>query len=275
MRPRYLPLAGALLLALVGSASQAASPVHLSGAVTSTVPKSCVIKSADDINFGAYSPISGNPGQASGVVKVRCTKGAAVSLAATTGGSAMVGPGGNLAYALYIDAGYSKQWGASATAFVPVSPLSPSTHLYFSSVISGLSAAQCRNVAISSGYASLYGGTPTGTSGVCYTNSTPPASTMNYNFTGSTTYYISDASTGTTLRPGTAGSTYNLPPGYTTTGSFTYSIPNGPSSQLNLLTGTSTTGLSDLPFTYYAKVPASQNLPAGSYMDTVIIQATF
>jgi len=87
-------------------------------AVTATVVDSCNVV-ANDLDFGAYDPVSGSPADASTTLELTCTNGAAyvVSLDEGLGAGAsiaarlMTNGGDTLSYALYQDAGRTQVWG--------------------------------------------------------------------------------------------------------------------------------------------------------------------
>lgn len=277
-------LAAWVLLGLMGPVAQAATaPVKGNLGATSSVVNTCVIQSADSISFGSYAPINATATTGQGQLLLKCTKGAAVNVVPTSGGSAMTGAGGSLAYSLYTDSGFSKQWGSPG---VTNNAINFSTGANFASNSSGLSLAQC--AALSNGM--LYAYQPTGQ----YANST--------NFYASSCYYgasqtgagvgaisgsynagltingqVVVAASPKTGGPGNTstfgGMVYYAPSG-TSLGGYTYSVPSSLSTAL-ALTGTATSAATPATLTYYGKVPAGQNVSAGAYTDTVVVQVAF
>jgi len=124
---RSAPLLLAIATALI-AANASAATVQNTFQVTATVAPSCVISTpATGIAFPNYDSISATPATASGSIKIRCTKGTAISIslneglpANKAGGSTCSSParqmanGANrLGYGIYKDSGLTQPWGCT------------------------------------------------------------------------------------------------------------------------------------------------------------------
>jgi spore coat protein U-like protein len=281
-RLRFAPL----VLALLASHAWAATSVTSAGQATAAVANACVIVSADNLSFGGYSPVSGLDAFTNGQIHLRCTKGAAFAVVPTSGGSALRGTGGSLAYALYADSGLSKQWGT---------PHSSGTVAFDSSrhynggngtgvlalFHTQMSAAQfAANPSLAS---QPYGIAKTGPNAYVYyvnyigqpldPNSLAAMATAN---PGST--YVNVANNVRVGDPGALPTTTDvgalvLPANTAKTGTV-YQVSTGFVDSTNL-TGTATSGLSDQVVNYYGKIPAGQDMTPGFYTDTVVFTVSF
>lgn len=257
---------GALSLAQAGSVSSNLG-------ATTKVANSCVIQTLDSVSFGAYNPTSGMSALGQGQVHLTCTKKAAASAVPSSGGSHMTGPSGSLNYALYTDSGMSQQWGSPAPNYQSIN-FSVSQPL-FAYHQAGISASQCQ--ALSNGLLYAYE-VQAGTSpsqclygkGSNY-NAGPISGSYNTGFVLNGTTVVAPSKI-------TSGSSqYDSMVYYATgsqVGSYTYSVATSMSGAL-ALSGTSQGVTVPLNLTYYAKVPASQDVSAGTYVDTVTVQVTF
>lgn len=280
-----------LLLALTATVSAAAASSSTGSVPTSAaVVSSCLIKSTTSISLGAYAPASGAALQGSGQVALLCTKGTAAAALPTGGGSALTGSGGRLTYALYTDSGTSKVWGSPVFNDITYN-FSSNTALpfYFES---GVSFGTCQSLANGTAFwfqgqgpapsASTMGncGVNLGSGAAAPCRGSSCLSTVQYG-SSSSTILLSPSGTQTVLKTGPYGTGasfdgYFLPSATSTQVSgLTYTIPVSVSGSGQALTGTSTSVASPVVLSYYAKVPAGQDVPAGTYTDTVTLQVTF
>jgi spore coat protein U-like protein len=282
--PSALKLGAALCLLLgMGVAQAATSPVKSTMGLSASVANSCRIVSLDSIAFGAYSPISGSTGMGSGALQLICTKAAVATALPTTGGSAMSGPGGSISYGLFIDTGFSKQWGSPGAQNANINF---ATNVKFASSSSGITQAACATLANGLTYAwqpsgeygnststypstCLYGASSSGTSGTGVTG------TNNYGLVvGGKTLVVASIVKGGPGNTDTFNNMSYYAPSGTQVSGFVYSVPASMSGAL-ALTGTSTSAATPVVLTYYAKAPAGQDVTPGTYADTVIVQVSF
>lgn len=262
------------LWGMLGLGVQAA-PVQGNLATTSSVPKSCLIQSADSIAFGSYAPINATAVTGQGQLLVTCTKGTAVTALPVSGGAAMSGSGGSLTYALYTSSSLSSQWGSPVAVYQSINLAAP---LYFSSAQNGVSSAACAAQAAGMVYAYTAAYT-NGTSypSTCYTGYSATRAAGLVNPVYGTSGQWSGLIVGTTQKQAPYANGYAmiyLPTGSTLVSGSTYSAPTSMGSQA-ALSGTSTGVSTPVTLTYYGQVPGGQNVSAGVYTDTVVVQVSF
>lgn len=266
-----------LLLASLGlglASSGAFAAVSGTSAVTSAVASSCRLVSLDSLSFGTYSPISGTAGVSNGVLSLACTKKTAVSASPISGGSTLHGTSGNLNYAIYADSGMSKVWGAPTVNTVSINYYTGNgaNFIYFTSKSFQASFTACASVANGTLFNYYSNG------GACYTNySSTPTSYGISNVSQGTGLSIMTSSGGATLLASKSVSTYGMfyvPYGSPQTAAYTYTTPVSMGAAV-ALTGTSSSVNTPMNLTYYAKVPANQDVSAGVYTDTVTVQVNF
>jgi spore coat protein U-like protein len=139
---RHAPLAGAVLLALCGSA-QAASPASTTFGVSASVAANCLV-TAGNIAFGAYDGTAAK--SASQDLKVRCTNNLPYTVKLSSGGGTfaqrlLTSGSDTLQYNLFTEAGFSNIWGdgIGGTVSVPglgagMSATKEQTHTIFGSL---------------------------------------------------------------------------------------------------------------------------------------------
>jgi spore coat protein U-like protein len=139
---RHAPLAGAVLLAMCGSA-QAASPASTTFGVSASVAANCLV-TASDIAFGNYDGTAAK--SASQDLKVRCTNGLPYTVKLSSGGGTfaqrLLSSGSDsLQYNLFTEAGFANIWGdgGGGTVSVPgtgagMSIAKEQTHTIFGSL---------------------------------------------------------------------------------------------------------------------------------------------
>jgi spore coat protein U-like protein len=284
---RLLRCSAVALACFSSLALAAVSPIQSTGKATAAVANTCVIVSADNLSFGTYSPINGLAAVTTGQVNLTCTKGAAFTVAPTSGGAALHGAGGSLAYGLYIDSAMTQTWGmANPTRLVDLDlnktaqsplpagwiPMVFQTKLTAAQFSANTSYAQQPYMVTNEGGAPVYyinyvGQYQTNAQGNAlrdqYPNSTAAALTSTSN--------IRITTVPVTTAP--AANTLVLPPSTAKTGSV-YQIPTG-FSGLASLSGTAASAHATSKVTYYGKIPAGQDMVPGSYIDTVVFTVSF
>ena len=261
-RRHFLPWSFLTLLGISFFSLAQAGTVTNTAKNTATVANSCVINSTQSIALGAYIPSSGASLQGSGSISLTCTKGDAVSVLLDSGGNALSGNGSSLNYALYTDSGFSQIFGKGAS----YTTANLSNLVYYNAGPYPVSLAQCAALANNTIY-SYY--TP---SSRCFYGYSPSSTSTNYGTDGLATG--SGLVVGnTTVTSTTNYMTIYLPAGSVNTGgtNYTFAIQNTGSP----LTGASSSVKNPIVLTYYAKVPASQDVPPGTYLDTVTLQVNF
>jgi spore coat protein U-like protein len=270
---------GTLFLVLAGAFPAAQAAVSATTAPSAAVVNACTIQSTDNLTFGAYNPTSGLASTASGQVQLRCTKAAAYSIAPTTGGSALTGPGGTLNYGLYVDTAFSQKWGGAGTVGFSLSN-QVTSRAQFSTALTGAQFAA--NPALKNGLYYYANGTYyTGYLG--QSSQALPGAVVQINLVTSTyTVPIIAHTNDVTALPKSTGNgpfdsyLYMVLPADThaysgSNGNYTVQVPNG----TVLLKGTASSSRSITQATYYAQLPAGQDRAPGVYTDTVIIGVTF
>ena len=231
---------------------------------TATVANSCVINSTQSISLGIYLPSSGAPLQGSGAISLTCTKGDAVSVLPISGGSALSGGGSSLNYALYTSSSFSQIWGAPTiiSNTYDFTQRTSSSVIYFAHISYNLTLSQCEaktpGVAVQWGTAACYWGYLSSSSGA--------AGQAGLSGSGLVVNGVSVVN----------NSVWNIyVPSATKVSGYTYTIPVSVSGSNAPISGTSASLKTPLVFNYYAKVPASQDVPPGTYLDTVTVQVNF
>lgn len=261
-----LGVLAAALSAGLDPVQAATSPTKSTMATTASVANSCRIVALDSIGFGAYSPISGAAATSTGAVHLICTKATTATVIPTSGGSKMTGGSGTIAYGLYTDAAMSKVWGqpTQTTATINLD----STPLYLANYVT-TDSASCGILA---------------NGGIYYWRNWSPSGNCAYGYSATPTSFTAPTiSAGAGLIVGSAvlssptsnsyGSIF-VPTNSTLVSGHTYTIITGVGSQATL-SGAATSAATPLVLTYYAKAAAGQDVVAGAYTDTVVVQVTF
>lgn len=265
---------GASLIAVAVWAAGAAVPARATNPTSQTlgssasVVASCVIKSTGSINLGQYVPTSGSALQGSGQLALTCTKGDAVSVAPVSGGTTLSGGGASLSYALYADAAATKMWGSGPT----YAQVNFDANVYFTHEVTLGASNQSQCTALAAG--GLYVWNPT-SNGLCWYGWAPSGTTAYYSNglnVAANTLYVG----GAFVAGGNDGNYLIAPTGTTRVGTTGYVYNTVVATGTgNALTGTSAGVATPLTLTYYAKVPAGQDVSAGAYTDTVTVQVSF
>lgn len=253
----------------------AAGPKTQSLAASTSVVASCVIQSTNSINLGTYVPASGAALTGSGQISLKCTKGDAVAVVPTAGGTTMTGSKGSLSYGLYTSSSYAQVWGGPTFSYETLN-FSTTTLYYFAHDQNNTSMAQC---------IALSGGTMAEWQSSAVSSSFGAGNCAWSLMTGSTNGWAAYGDLGNKSLYNTTTGTYAITTGgnyqmilassTTNTSGSNWSIPVGTAGGGLSITGTSASVATPLVFTYYAKVPASQDVPAGAYTDTVTVQVAF
>jgi spore coat protein U-like protein len=262
-------LLSALLGLLLTSSALATTGTQKSTlSATAAVANSCLVQSAQAISFGSYNPTSATATIGSGQLSLRCTKGDVVSVVPISGGTTMKGASANLSYSLYTTSGLSSVWGSPTASFSTLNVWGSNT--YFANVVSLASdtLANCQALSPNSiVYVHSY------EDNKCY---------YGYQGTGSGTNQIQASGHSALFINGTLQSStsngsnqnyYAAPSGSLVSGT-TFSIQTGTSGAVSL-SATSASVNTPVVLTYYASVPGAQDVPAGAYTDTVIVQVSF
>lgn len=267
VRRRILPGACALGLGLFSLAALATNTSGTLGS-TATVDNSCVIKSAQSIALGAYDPTASAPTEGMGQVTLSCTKNDAVAVVPISGGVSLTGPSASLSYNLYTSASLNTVWGSATPAYSSLNVWG--TNTYFANVVSLTSdtLANCQALSPNSlVYVHSY------QDNKCYYGYQGTVSgTYQIQASGHSALFINGALQSSTAN-GTNQNFYATTSGSLVSGT-TFSLQTGTSGAV-ALSGTSTSVKTPLVMTYYANVPAKQDVPAGAYQDTVLVQVSF
>lgn len=268
-------LSGLILLGLGSTTQVWASNVTGNFKPSVSVSNVCVINSTDNLIFGAYIPNSPAPLQTSGQIKLSCTKGAVASVIPASGGSALSGGGTTLKYALYADSAYSKTWGTGTPTYVNYNLGTSQVH--FTTSTQSLSFSACQTLANGLSFAYINQGVfPTSR---CYTGFDPTGAAVYYTdppLSAGTTnglYYTN----GAVIKSMGASSAFYvaIPTGSPLVSGTTYSILTSTNGGSQAISGTSTSVKNPIALTYYAQLPAKQDVPPGTYIDTVTLQVSF
>ena len=264
-RHRFLPWSFLILFGISFFSLAQAGTVTNTAKNTATVANSCVINSTQSIGLGVYIPSSGASLQGSGAISLTCTKGDPVSVLPISGGSALSGGGNSLNYSLYTSSSFSQAWGNSTTTSNTYNFWQGMSldKIYFAHITSNVTLAQCE--AFTPGAAVQWGNGNT-----CDWGYLP-------NSNGSATYAGLTASglvvNGVSVVNNNIWNIYV--PTATHVSGYTYTIPVLVTGNGVPMSGTSSSIKTPLVFNYYAKVPASQDVPPGTYLDTVTVQVSF
>lgn len=279
-RSPFLSLSFALLLLIDGVSPARAGSVSGSNPVQSTVAPSCVISSLDSLDLGNYQPLSSSPTAGQGQIALRCTKNTVASALPTQGGSQMTGSNGSLSYGLYVDAASNKIWGGTAYTSYTYATINYSLayiYTYQADLTYQNSLAACQAFANGLGFA--YNAS---TKGCAYNIGAPKTTTTVAYHSGNGGVYLYGASGSysTVRTDNTAGSDYSayIPSATSTKVGSTgiaYNEPVSGTGSGTPLTGTSTSVQTPLKLTYYAQIPAQQDVTPGTYVDTVVVSVTF
>jgi len=242
----------------------------------------CQVQSTDNIGLGNYNPASGLSLQGLGHVKLICTKKAAVSVIPQSGGSTLTGGAGNLTYGLYVDSALTQKWGSPTYTRASWNPQTGGTYTYFKYTVTVYNV----NATIQDIQAAAPNFDPNTMYYVYHQpNGTTPYTKVTYGYMlqsntlssfGSADHWYSAYPLYLVDNP----TLNSIPYGYvlptnTPVSSGTYQVPvsaSGPASSLN---ATSTSALSVTDLVYYAKVSNGQDVPPGTYIDTVVLQVSF
>lgn len=86
LRKLGLSMAALLATALTGAAFAGTSPQTTTFTVSASVPSTCAINSAGNLNFGNYDVTSASSTTGSSTISVKCSKGTAITVALSAGG---------------------------------------------------------------------------------------------------------------------------------------------------------------------------------------------
>ena len=248
---------------------------------SSTVNNSCKINSTDNITLGNYNPSSAMGLEGTGAIHLICTKGTTVSALPSSGGVTLSGGAGSLNYHLYTNSSLSTIWGSTTYTYITYD-FSSSTNVA-SDNITNTTFAQCQSYAQGAAFywtttnvCTLNLGAPNGT---CY-HSSPTTSCYIASGAINTVSLISLSSSGTQtlLRAGntcTSCAVYIPQSKSTLVSGYTYTIPNTVSGTGQSISGVSSNVQNPVVLTYYASIPGSQDIPPGTYLDTVTVQVNF
>ena len=239
-----------------------ANSVNSPLATSAAVANDCQIETLDSLDLGSYQPLSGTPLVGSGQITLKCTKGTVANAIPASGGQDMTGPGGNLAYGLYVDNGFSKPWGSgNATLQIDFSQ-----HAYtvaWGGYVGNVTQQACVNLAQSGPYE--YSGS------TCWYDLLPPPYT-NAAY-GQYADYQNLVLNGTQAISGKSQQTIYATGTQVSATVFDLQLSNGTGA--NPLAGTSTSVNTPIKLTYYAEVKAQQDVVPGVYSDTILVQVTF
>ena len=269
-------LCGVFLLGWAPFSHAGSSSINVNA--TSNVSNTCAIQSMDNISLGLYQPSSALALQGSGQIKARCTKGASVSALPSSGGTVLTGTGDVLNYGLYIDSGLSKGWGAVTYQNLTLD-FNQAQTIYMQQVGSSstLTVQQC--AALAQGKAFVFS-RPGAATKTCWTNISVsnPGGYASYNLSGPTVFSYTNAQQTILLN----ASNQNLNSGiYLPQNTFTQVNPSTFTFQATqtgsgqALVGTSSSVDTPIIMTYYGKVPPSQDVKPGTYVDTVVVTLNF
>lgn len=261
------------LMLLAVSAWAGTTTLRIGMPTSASVINTCVIRSLDSLSMGAYVPTAGVDAVAAGQLSLRCTKGTVAAAIPISGGGQLTGGAASLSYHLYSDSAYQTVWGSATYQYQTIDFCS-STGLL--SDASTTSFQNCQTLA--HGTAFYY----QSTNGVCLYHLGNPQSTTTAAASGvDGSLVLLNGTQQTVLRTaalhGTAWSFY-IPAALSTqvgTTGYVYTVPTVATDTSQAISQTSQSVFTPVDLTYYAKVPSGQDVPPGTYVDTVVVQVSF
>lgn len=224
--------------------------------------------------MGTYNPSSGSSIEGLGQVSINCTKGDVVSVIPTSGGNTLSGPGGNLFYGLFTDPAASQSWGYQYGTTTWNTNQPPPALYFYKSSSNPTSVSSCAILANGASY--FYGNSGTSTGcfwGLSMTNANGNLYAVTTVSASRTTVYVGSQE----LFQGTTSNVFQISSGTYVSGSGAYSVWTIPviTGSSYPISATSTSVKTPIQLTYYAKASGSQDIPPGTYTDTVTLQFTF
>ena len=271
-----------LLISIGFTSSASAGTKAQNISANSIVNNSCKIISSDSITMGNYNPSSAMFLEGTGAVHLTCTKGTTVSALPAGGGVTLSGGTGSLNYHLYTNSSLSTIWGVTTYNYATYD-FSSNSYVGADN-ISNTTFAQCQSYAQGTAFywtgtindCAINIGSPKGT---CYQSSPSTTCSITYGYSNAVDLIsVSDSGVQTILRTGntcTACADYIPQSKSTLVSGYTYTIPTTVNTIGQAISGVSNSVQNPVVLTYYAKVPASQDVPPGIFSDTVTVQVNF
>jgi hypothetical protein len=181
----------------------------------------------------------------------------------------MNGTGGSLTYVLYTDPAFNKVWGQPEILYQAANLNGGAPYAVFLSAQSNRTEDQCRLLAQSTGGMTAWNGSADKR---CFYNLRKDGQTGGSSLSSPDKFRIANVA-GNTIRSGPYG-TFFLPPGYVSIGTYVYNVPVG-TNGFQVLSATAASVNDSIELPYYGKVMGAQNVPAGVYSDTVVVNISF